>query len=142
MKGIVLAGGSGTRMNNSKPKQFLLVNDKPLFLYSVEAFQNNKRVDMVLIVTNKECVEQVKELTKNYSKVKSVIAGGETRQGSVYNGLKEIEKYITSEKDLVLIPSFIHSSMGIRSSKKIAVRTEGSTGLSEVLIDSHIFVTA
>lgn len=100
---LVLAAGSGTRMNNSKPKQFLLVNDKPLFLFSVEAFQNNKRVDMVLIATNKECVEQVKELTKNYSKVKSVIAGGETRQGSVYNGLKEIEKYITSEKDLVLI---------------------------------------
>lgn len=100
---LVLAAGSGTRMNNSQPKQFLLVNDKPLFLYSVEAFQNNKRVDMVLIATNKECVEQVKELTENYSKVKAVIAGGETRQASVYNGLKEIEKNITSEKDLVLI---------------------------------------
>ena len=100
---LVLAAGSGTRMNNSKPKQFLLVNDKPLFLYSVEAFQNNKRIDMVLIATNKECVEQVKELSKKYIKVKAVIAGGKTRQGSVYNGLKEIEKYITSEKDLVLI---------------------------------------
>lgn len=100
---LVLAAGSGTRMKNNQPKQFLLVNEKPLFLYSVEAFQNNKRIDMVLIATNKECVEQVKDLTKNYSKVKAIIAGGETRQASVYNGLKEIEKYIASDKDLVLI---------------------------------------
>ncbi len=100
---LVLAAGSGTRMNNNQPKQFMLVNNKPLFLYSVEAFQNNEDIDAIVIATNKEYIEKVKELAKGYNKVKSVIAGGETRQQSVYNGLNEIEKFVNNEKDLVLI---------------------------------------
>ena len=100
---LVLAAGSGTRMNNDQPKQFMMVNNKPLFLYSVEAFQNNKDIDAIVIATNKEYIEQVKELASDYGKVKSVIAGGETRQQSVYNGLNEIEKFVKDEKDLVLI---------------------------------------
>lgn len=100
---LVLAAGSGTRMNNDQPKQFMMVNNKPLFLYSVEAFQNNEDIDAIVIATNKEYIEKVKELAKGYNKVKSVIAGGETRQQSVYNGLNEIEKFVNSKKDLVLI---------------------------------------
>ena len=100
---LVLAAGSGTRMNNAQPKQFILVNNKPLFLYSVEAFQNNKDIDAIVIATSEEYIDLVKGYTKDLSKVISVIKGGETRQQSVYNGLKEIEKNITNPKDLVLI---------------------------------------
>lgn len=100
---LVLAAGSGTRMNNAQPKQFILVNSKPLFLYSVEAFQNNKDIDAIVIATSEEYIDLVKGYTKDLSKVISVIKGGETRQQSVYNGLKEIEKNITNPKDLVLI---------------------------------------
>ena len=101
---LVLAAGSGVRMNNSQPKQFLLVNEKPLFVFSVEAFQKNENINAIIIATNKECVEQVKNWCNKYQldKVKAVIAGGETRQASVYNGLKEIEKFADC-KDLVLI---------------------------------------
>ena len=100
---LVLAAGSGTRMNNAQPKQFILVNNKPLFLYSVEAFQNNKDIDAIVIATSEEYIDLVKGYTKDLSKVISVIKGGETRQQSVYNGLREIEKNITNPKDLVLI---------------------------------------
>lgn len=100
---LVLAAGSGTRMNNAQPKQFMLVKDKPLFLYSVEAFQNNKDIDAIVIATNGESIDLVKGYTKGLNKVISVIKGGETRQQSVYNGLKEIEKFIKNPKDLVLI---------------------------------------
>lgn len=100
---LVLAAGSGTRMNNAQPKQFMLVNNKPLFLYSVETFQSNKNIDAIVIATNEEYIELVKDYTKDLNKVISVIKGGETRQQSVYNGLKEIEKNIRNQKDLVLI---------------------------------------
>ena len=100
---LVLAAGSGTRMNNAQPKQFMLVNNKPLFLFSVEAFQNNKNIDAIVIATNEEYVDLVRDYTKEMDKVISVIKGGETRQQSVYNGLKEIEKNIRNPKDLVLI---------------------------------------
>ena len=100
---LVLAAGSGTRMNADQPKQFIVVNGKPLFIYSVEKFQNNQNIDAIVIATNKENIAKVEDLIKGYSKVKLVIAGGETRQQSVYNGIQEIAKLITSEKDLILI---------------------------------------
>ena len=102
---LVLAAGSGTRMNNELPKQFLMVNEKPLFVYSVQTFQNNPKVDVIVIATNANNIELVKDYCKQFdlNKVKSVIAGGETRQASVYNGLKEIEKIIKSPKDIILI---------------------------------------
>ena len=102
---LVLAAGSGTRMNNELPKQFLMVNEKPLFVYSVQTFQNNPNVDVIIIATNANNIELVKDYCKQFGldKVKSVIAGGETRQASVYNGLKEIEKFISNSNDIVLI---------------------------------------
>lgn len=100
---LILAAGSGTRMNNELPKQFVVINNKPLFLYSVETFQNNPDIDMIVIATNESFISHVKELTMEYSKVEAVIAGGETRQASVYNGLKQIEKLINSENDNILI---------------------------------------
>lgn len=100
---LILAAGSGTRMNSELPKQFVVVNNKPLFLYSVETFQNNSDIDMIVIATNEQYISRVKELTMDYSKVEAVIAGGETRQASVYNGLKQIEKLINSENDNILI---------------------------------------
>ena len=102
---LVLAAGSGTRMNNELPKQFLMVNEKPLFVYSVQTFQNNPKVDVIVIATNANNIELVRDYCKQFGldKVKSVIAGGDTRQASVYNGLKEIEKFISSPKDIVLI---------------------------------------
>ena len=102
---LVLAAGTGERMNNNLPKQFMMVKDKPLFIYSVEAFQNNDDVHMIVIATNEAYIEKVNNLCKEYklSKVKAVIKGGSTRQESVYNGLKEIEKHISSKEDIVLI---------------------------------------
>ena len=102
---LVLAAGSGTRMNNEQPKQFLMVNNKPLFYYSVESFNRNKDIDAIVIVTNNEYIEQVQNwcIEYNLCKVKSVVKGGQTRQESVYNGLQELSKIVDNLKDLVLI---------------------------------------
>ena len=60
---------------------------------------------MIVIATNEAYIEKVNNLCKEYklNKVKAVIKGGSTRQESVYNGLKEIEKHISSKEDIVLI---------------------------------------
>ena len=102
---LVLAAGTGERMNNNTPKQFMMVNDKPLFIYSVEAFQNNESVNAIVIATNEQYIDQVTQWCKKYnvSKLRAVIKGGSTRQESVYNGLNEIERIIESPKDVVLI---------------------------------------
>lgn len=102
---LVLAAGSGTRMEINQPKQFVIVNGKPLFIYSVETFQNNPKIDAIVIVTQGPYVEQVKVLCAEYnlSKVKLVAIGGESRKDSVFNGLQAISKLVRSMRDIVLI---------------------------------------
>lgn len=101
---LILAAGNGTRMGLDIPKQFALVKDKPLLYYSVHMFETYTEVESIVIVTNKEYVSEVNEIIEeyNFKKIKAVVAGGETRQDSVYNGLLEIKKF-ASDDDIVLI---------------------------------------
>ena len=102
---LIVAAGKGTRVGKDIPKQFLLVKDKPLIVYTVEAFQNNLDIDSIVIVTNNDYIKQVNDwcLTYQLNKVKMVVKGGDTRQASVYNGLKAIENIKDSDEDIVLI---------------------------------------
>lgn len=101
--GIVLAAGKGKRMGTKVSKQFLEINGKPLFFYSLDAFEKSN-VDSVVVVTSsdyKEYCEKVLSIYKEdkpYSKVEKIVVGGEERYNSVYNALKEI-----SDAEYVLI---------------------------------------
>lgn len=90
---IVLAAGQGKRMNSAVQKQFLLLNGRPLLLYSLEAFQKSK-IDRIILVTGKEEIEYCREeITVPYgiTKVDTIVAGGRERYHSVYEGLKAAE---------------------------------------------------
>ena len=103
---LILAAGSGTRMGNtSKPKQFLNIYNKPLIVHTIEAFEMHDEIDMIVIVTNDTYIDQVKIWCKQYDlgKVKSVVAGGSSRQESVYNGIKHLEQSGTNPDDIILI---------------------------------------
>lgn len=96
---IVLAAGSGSRMNSTVKKQFMNIKEKPILWYSLFAFQNST-VDEIILVTAKEDIEYCKKEivdANNFNKVKKIVAGGQERYESVYNGLKEING------DIVLI---------------------------------------
>lgn len=103
---LILAAGSGSRMGNSdKPKQFLPLYGKPLLIHTVEAFEMHNEIDAIVISTNEQYIDQVKIWCKQYdlSKVKAVVAGGSSRQISVYNGLKGVESIGASSDDIILI---------------------------------------
>ena len=104
---LIVAAGSGTRMgNNLKPKQFLLVKNKPLFIYSSETFNNHPDIDKIVIVTAQEYIDEVKDLCQKYkiTKLVDVVIGGKTRQESVYNGLLKIKSLSNNlDSDIVLI---------------------------------------
>lgn len=101
---IILAGGTGQRMHQEIPKQFINVNDKPLIIYTLEAFQNHPQIDNILVV----CIEGWHDILKAYakqngiSKLKWVINGGKTGQESIRNGVYHL-KDICSEDDVVII---------------------------------------
>lgn len=102
---LILAAGSGSRMGNTdKPKQFLPIYGTPLMVHTIEAFEMHEDIDGIVIVTNDTYLDQVKVWCKQYdlSKVKSVVAGGDSRQKSVYNGLIALKSHLKDD-DIVLI---------------------------------------
>ena len=86
---IVAAAGVGKRMKLGYPKQFLEWNGKPLFITPLEVANNCSLVDDIIVTTNKENVEIVKDLCRKFkiTKVKAVTPGGKERQNSIYNAL-------------------------------------------------------
>ena len=103
---MILASGTGTRMGNVEcPKQFLLIYNKPLIVHTIEAFEAHDGVDQIIVVTNDDYIDQVKVWCKQYDlgKVKNVVAGGASRQISVFNGLTALQEMGTNADDLILI---------------------------------------
>lgn len=102
---IILAGGTGKRMNKSgMPKQFLKLGNKEILLHTIEKFEFNSKINKILLVINKVWLNYTKELVnkKNYSKIISLIPGGDTRQESSYNALLYLNNII-SNNDIVII---------------------------------------
>lgn len=64
--GIILAGGKGTRMGANIPKQFLNLNNKPILIWSVDAFLNSRLFDKVYLTINKNWSEYTAKLLKEY----------------------------------------------------------------------------
>lgn len=86
---IVLAGGSGSRMNSAVPKQFLVLNGKPVIAYPLDAFDRHNEITAIIAVVNPCYKEELRSIisTYNIQKVSHIESGGETRQMSVYNAL-------------------------------------------------------
>lgn len=101
---LIIAGGSGTRMHQDIPKQFLTVNEKPVIVYTLEAFQNHAEIDQIAVVCIKGWEQVLKAYANqfNITKLKYIISGGENGQTSIRNGVFELEKHC-NEEDIVLI---------------------------------------
>ncbi|MEO2602186.1 IspD/TarI family cytidylyltransferase, partial [Clostridium butyricum] len=102
--GLIIAGGTGQRMGKQIPKQFLNVNDKPIIIYTLEAFQKHPNIDEIGVV----CIDGWHDILKAYArqynitKLKWVISGGNNGQDSIRNGVDEASNRY-KETDLLLI---------------------------------------
>ena len=101
---LIIAGGSGQRMHQDIPKQFLNVFDKPVIIYTLEAIQKHPDIDVIAVV----CIEGWGNVLDAYAKqfgidkLKHIVPGGDNGQSSIRNGLFELEAYYSCE-DIVLI---------------------------------------
>ena len=82
---IITAGGTSSRFGN-KNKLLEKINGKEVIKYTVDAFRY-ANVNEIIICANLSIMDELKELFKDYEKIK-IVEGGQTRQASVYNGLK------------------------------------------------------
>lgn len=92
---IIVAGGSGSRMETSTKKQYLKIKDKEILVYTVECFQNMPEIQEIVVVTGKEDIAYVEKLLKDtykLNKVSYIVAGGKERQDSVYNGIQAADE--------------------------------------------------
>ena len=102
--GLIIAGGSGARMHQDIPKQFITVNEKPVIVYTLEAFQNHPEIDVIAVVCIAGWEQVLWAYAKqfNITKLQYVVQGGENGQGSIRNGIYELEKHFDKD-DIVLI---------------------------------------
>ena len=101
---VILAGGVGSRMDSSIPKQFMLIKRKPVVVYTIENFQKNDRIDDIVVVCNHDWIDHMNDLVKefNLTKVRWVVNGGNTSHDSTRNGLYQLKNYL-SDDDFVII---------------------------------------
>ncbi|MBE5866899.1 MAG: 2-C-methyl-D-erythritol 4-phosphate cytidylyltransferase [Lachnospiraceae bacterium] len=92
---IVLSAGTGKRMGGPVAKQYMLLKDKPVLWYSLNAMEQSKVIDDCVLVTGAEDIPYVKdEIVEKYgfSKVSAIVAGGSERYFSVLNALRVIAR--------------------------------------------------
>lgn len=87
---IILAGGSGSRMNSDVAKQYMHINGKEVIFYSLSTFQKNEHITDIVLVARNEDMEYCRyEIVNKYGfdKVRRIVSGGQERYASVYQGL-------------------------------------------------------
>ena len=106
---LLMMGGVGSRFGADIPKQYVLVDEKPIFVHLLEELNKFNSIDQIIIVSHQDWIDYVNEwvLKVKANKVVRVVAGGSTRSDSVKNGLIAVSVYAT-ENDLVLIHDVTH----------------------------------
>ena len=102
---ILTAGGIGSRTHQDLPKQFITVDNKPIIVYTLEAFQQHPNIDEIYV----SCLEGWNTVLDAYAKqfnitkLKRIVIGGATGQESIYNAMKAINEDHGETGDIVVI---------------------------------------
>jgi 2-C-methyl-D-erythritol 4-phosphate cytidylyltransferase len=101
---LVIAGGSGHRMGQDVPKQFISVHDRPVIIYTMQAFQNHPSIDAIQVV----CLDGWHDILRAYAKqfdigkLIGITSGGRNGQASIRNGILALRERF-SDDDIVLV---------------------------------------
>lgn len=100
----VLAGGSGLRMGGELPKQFLSVGGRPIIIRSIDAFCESELVDRIYVAVSADYLEYTRNLISEFCPDVNaeVVQGGNNRNGTLYNVLKDIKSKGMNEDDIIL----------------------------------------
>lgn len=89
---LLTAAGNSTRMNTEIPKQFIHIKNKPIILYTMEAFQHHPQIDAIIVVTLDSWKDMLWAYARQYqiTKLRWVVTGGKTGQESIKCGLEAL----------------------------------------------------
>lgn len=140
---MILAGGSGKRTEQDVPKQFMNVYDKPIVIYTLEAFQKHPDIDGIIVTCLKGWEGILWAYAKQYgiSKLKWMVTGGENGQTSARNALLELKNYCAQD-DIILIHDAVRPMVGEDIiSDSIAMCKKYGSGLSAIRCQETIVRT-
>ena len=102
---VIIAGGSGHRMGQDIPKQFMHVDNCPIIVHTMKCFQNHPDIHAIAVV----CLKGWETVLQSYAnqfmidKLKWIFPGGETGMESIHNGIYGLKEAGCEDEDLVLI---------------------------------------
>lgn len=103
----ILAGGTGTRMGNvEKPKQFLLLGNKPIIIHTIEKFYINSNFDAIIVLCPKQWINHTKDLISRYIDDLNniiVIEGGNLRNDTIMNAISYIEDNYEIDNESIIV---------------------------------------
>ncbi len=103
----ILAGGTGTRMGNvEKPKQYMLLGDKPIIIHTIEKFFVNQKLEKILVLCPKTWIKPTIDLVNIHigrSDRIVVIEGGELRNDTIMNAVRYLEENYEVDEDSILV---------------------------------------
>lgn len=141
---IIIAGGSGSRMGQDIPKQFINVYDKPVLLYTLEGFQKHPQIDAIEVV----CIDGWHDVLQAYAKqfgitkLKWITSGGETGQESIRNGVYNLEG-MCADDDIVIIHDGIRPLVDDTVLTDIIVKSQQyGNAVTSLPYNEQIFVIA
>ena len=141
---IIIAGGSGSRMGQDIPKQFINVYDKPVLIYTLEGFQNHPEIDAIEVV----CLQGWQDVLQAYAnqfnitKLRWIVPGGGSGQESIRNGVYNLEGKC-AEDDIVIIHDGIRPLVDASVlSDVIRVCREKGNAVTSMPYNEQIFVVS
>lgn len=116
---LLMMGGSGTRLGSNIPKQYLKINNIPIFAYILNKYQKLKEIDKIVIISNSDYIDLVKAWVNilKIDKVSAICQGGKNRSESVLNGLEAAKKI--DENSIILIHDATHPYVDDEGVKKV-----------------------
>lgn len=140
---LILAGGNGSRTEQSVPKQFISIYEKPIIIYTLEAFQKHPEVDAIIV----SCIGGWHDVLKGYAaaagitKLRWVVGGGDNGQSSARNALLTLEE-VCGDDDIVIIHDAVRPMISQEIiTDCIAKAREFGSGLSAVRCQETIMRT-
>ncbi len=140
--GLLIAGGSGNRMHQDIPKQFLTVYERPVIVYTLEAFEKHPEIDAVCVVCLAGWENVLSAYAKQFgiTKLKYIVNGGRSAQESIRNGVFSLEGKCAPD-DIVIIHDGIRPLVdeGILSDVIVKCRQYGNA-VTSLPYNEQIFI--
>ncbi len=126
--GLLLAGGWGKRFENRKPKQFVSLAGNPVLFYSLKVFEESSKIDKYGLVVADSWEEKAVEVynSSEGKKCEFIVSGGNSRRGSVANGLNKAAEKLSENINRVVVHDTARPAITIELVKKIISRYEES----------------